>query len=138
MYIGIISRWNATCGVSMHAELICNEFLKMGYKVKVFAPYIESANRWWHHKVIREEDEEFVVRCYDELNPNMMGGRSFEEDRVLSEELDILVVESHASLPYREVEKVIRRLKNKKSCSNCSNPRGLQRSHRIQLACSMH
>ena len=67
-----------------------------------------------NHKVIREEDEEFVVRCYDELNPNTMGGGSFEEDRVLSEELDILVVESYASLPYREVEKVIRRLKNKK------------------------
>ncbi|HID66357.1 MAG TPA: glycosyltransferase family 1 protein, partial [Aquificaceae bacterium] len=61
MNIGILSRWNATCGVSLHAEMIGRELLRRGHNITVFAPYLESANRWWHHKLIRQ-DEDFVVR----------------------------------------------------------------------------
>ena len=63
MKVGILSRWNATCGVSLHAELIAWEFIKMGIDVRVFTPYIQTANRWWHHRIIKE-DEPFVTRCY--------------------------------------------------------------------------
>ncbi|HIH70127.1 MAG TPA: glycosyltransferase family 4 protein [Methermicoccus shengliensis] len=110
--IGIISRWNATCGVSMHAQLICNEFLKMGHRVKVFAPYVQSANRWWHHKIIKK-DEDFVIRCYSELDPETKSGGSIEEDEVLSEGLDVLIVESYASLPYDDIERLVRRIEAK-------------------------
>ncbi len=112
MRIGIISRWNATCGVSMHAELIGREFLKMGNDLIVFAPFIQSANRWWHHKIIRE-DEDFVVRCYEELMPPDFTGGWFDVNAVLNEDLDLLVVESYESLPYKYVEEIVKRLRGK-------------------------
>jgi len=109
--IALLSRWNATCGVSMHAEMITREFLNMGLDVKVFAPYIESADKWWHHKVIRE-DEDFVIRCYNELNPNSMEGGGVEEENILSEDFDALLVESYTSIPYEDVERLVTNLRN--------------------------
>ncbi len=112
MNIGILSRWNATCGVSMHAELIGREFLKMGHSLRVFAPYVQSANRWWHHKLIRE-DEDFVIRCYEELHPRTLDGGYIDEEKIFSENLDYLIIESYVSLPYFHVEKLVKKLGNR-------------------------
>ncbi len=109
MRIGILSRWNATCGVSMHAELIGRELIKMGCELVVFAPYVESANKWWHHRVIRR-DEEFVVRCYTETEPGKKHGGSIDEEKILSYNPDFLIVESYVSIPYLEVERLVRRM----------------------------
>lgn len=109
MKIGIISRWNATCGISMHAELIVNEFIKLNHDVKVFAPTIQTANKWWHHKIIRENEEDFVIRCYDELDPNTFSGGYFNEE-VIKDDFDLIIVESYASIPYSEVEKAIEKI----------------------------
>ena len=111
--IGIFSRWNATCGVSMHAELIAMEFLDMGYNLKVFAPYVHSASKWWHHKIVREEEEKFVIRCYDELEPKTMSGGRVDEGKILSEDLDYLIVESYASIPYKSVEHLVKKLRKR-------------------------
>jgi len=111
--IGILSRWNATCGISMHAEFIANEFIKMGHYVKVFAPHVDSANKWWHHRIIRERDENYVIRCYDELDPRDMKGGKIEFEKILSENFDLFIVESYASLPYSDVEKLVRELREK-------------------------
>ena len=109
MNVGILTRWNATCGVSLHAELIAEEFFKMGHEVRIFAPHIHTANRWWHHRIIRD-DEDFVIRCYEELRPETMDGGGLEEEKVLSEDLDLLIVESYTSIPYSEVEKLVRKV----------------------------
>ncbi len=106
MNVGILTRWNATCGVSLHAELLTAEFFKMGHDVKIFAPRTGSANRWWHHKIIRD-DEDFVIRCYNELRPETMAGGSLDHEKVLSEDLDLLIVESYTSIPYSDVEKLV-------------------------------
>jgi len=113
MKIGILSRWNATCGVSMHAELLAWEFIKMGHEIKVFAPYVETANRWWHHRIIKE-DEPFVIRCYAELRPKDFKGGSLDFDNILKGDFDFFVVESYTSIPYREVEELVRKLKCEK------------------------
>ena len=57
MKIGMLSRWNTACGVSLHAELIGREWIKMGHSLTVFAP-----------NNIRpvKEDEEYVIRCYSD------------------------------------------------------------------------
>ena len=109
--IGFLSRWNASCGVSLHAELIGKEFLRLGYRIKVFAPTLLSAGKWWHHKIVRK-DESFVKRCYDELTPNLTGG-AIDEDAILSEDFDYFIVESYSSLPYRQVEELIPKIKRK-------------------------
>lgn len=111
--IGVLSRWNATCGVSMHAELIGREFLKMGHDLRVFAAHIHSANKWWHYKIIREEEEDFVIGCYKELEPNTMNGGSVEEDKILSENFDYLIVESYASILYVSIERLVNKLRER-------------------------
>ncbi len=113
--IAILSRWNATCGISMHAELLCKEFLNRKYNIVVFAPTIESASKWWHHKIIRKKDEDFVIRCYEEVDPNGKGGK-IDEDKILSEDFDVFIVESYASLPYHDIEKLLSKIKKKKKC----------------------
>ncbi len=110
MKIGIITRWNATCGISMHAELITPEFRKMGHEVVIFAPYVHTANRWRHHRIIRDEEEAFVRRCYSELQPHTMTGGDFDTHAVLSEDPDFLIVESYASLPQRNVEELLKKM----------------------------
>jgi len=106
--IGIISRWNATCGISMHAEMLCRELMKMGYEIKVFAPLLESANRWWHHKIIRG-DEDFVVRCYRELSPEKMDEGWMDFECIISENPKILIVESYESTPYKFIEDFLKK-----------------------------
>lgn len=107
--VGIISRWNATCGVSMHAELIGNEIRSMGYDLTIFAPYIVSANKWWHHKIIRG-DESFVVRCYTEDDPNGQLLGKIDEEKILQNKPDALIVESYEVLPHSQVEKLVKKL----------------------------
>jgi glycosyltransferase involved in cell wall biosynthesis len=109
--VALFGRWNATCGVSMHAELIGREFIEMGNELLVFAPTLGSANKWWHHIPVRE-DEDFVIRCYEEASPGGEGGR-IRGDGVLSEDYDIFIVESYASIPYRAIHRVLPRINKK-------------------------
>ena len=110
--IAILSRWNATCGVSLHAELIGQEFLNLGYNLKIFAPKIESASRWWHHRIVREDDGFFVKRCFEERDLNLSDG-NLDEEVILSEDFDFLIVESYISLPYADIEKILPEVKKK-------------------------
>jgi len=89
--IGIVSRWNATCGVAVHAEMIAKELQSMGHEVRVYAPTIESASRDWHHKLVKPVDEENVERCYVEATDT--GFYCSLHD------IDALIIEGYARLP---------------------------------------
>ena len=106
--IAILSRWNATCGVSMHAELIGREFMKLGNEIVVFAPTLESANKWWHHLPIKD-DEDFVVRCYEEISPEGKGGK-IQTEKIL-DNYDIFIIESYSSIPHSEIERILPKIK---------------------------
>ena len=97
--------------MSLHAELVGRELLKRSHTIKVFAPYLQSAGRWWHHKLIRE-DEDFVERIYSELSPDGEEGH-LDVDKVLKEDFDFLLVESYEKMPYRDTEQLIKKLKEK-------------------------
>jgi len=112
MRIGILSRWNATCGVSVHAESIGHELINMGHNVVVFAPTLESANRDWHHIKIDTMDEDFVVRCFDEADDEGKGGRICI-DRILSYDLDVLLVEAYHRIPLHDLEDLLRKVSPK-------------------------
>jgi len=109
--IALIGRWNATCGVSLHGELIGRELVRRGCSLRVFAPLPESAGRWWHHRIVRR-DEDFVRRVYTELSPEGEEGH-LDPAGILSERFDVLLVESYEKLPYRDVEEVVRRLRER-------------------------
>ncbi len=102
MRIGIVSRWGAACGISLHAELIAMPLRGLGHEVRVYAPTIESASRDWHHVVI-ESDPPWVRRVYieaDELCYPDCGGFVRPGDWL---ENDIVVVEGYSRLPWRSL-----------------------------------
>ncbi|RLG75358.1 MAG: glycosyl transferase family 1 [Thermoprotei archaeon] len=109
--IGILSRWNATCGVSLHAELIAWEWVRRGHKVAVFAPNPLSASRDWHHKLINDDEEPWVVRCYDEADDPQSGYIDIE--KILSFDMDVLLVELYGRLPARSLSILVEILHNR-------------------------
>ena len=111
--IGFLTRWNATCGVSVHAELLASELMRKGHEVKVFAPSVFTADRYCPTHHVIGDDEAFVFRCYDEKPLKEAEGGSIDARRILEEDMDFLIVESYPTLPQREVERVCRRLRER-------------------------
>jgi len=95
MKIAMMSRWNATCGISAHAELVGREWAKR-HDLTVFAPTLESA-RDWHHNPIECEDEEYVIRGYEQ--PEALGKSGWIDERLWRGDYDVLVVQGLALLP---------------------------------------
>jgi len=83
MKIGLLSRWNTACGVSLHAELIGREWVRMGHKLTVFAP-----------NNIRPvgEDEEYVVRCFSDEGDHVVE-TFLNPEPFLTEDYEIFVAE---------------------------------------------
>ncbi len=83
MKIGLLSRWNTACGVSLHAELIGREWVRMGHKLTVFAP-----------NNIRPvgEDEEYVIRCFSDEGDHVTE-TFLDPEPFLTEDYEIFVAE---------------------------------------------
>ena len=111
--IGFLTRWNATCGVSVHAELLASELMRRGYEVRVFAPSVFTADRYCPTHHVIGEDEDFVCRCYDEKHHEDVEGGGVDAQRILEEDMDFLIVESYSTLPQREVERISRKLRER-------------------------
>lgn len=95
MKIAMMSRWNATCGISSHAELVGREWVKK-HDLTVFAPTLESATDW-HHNPIEKEDEEFVIRGYEQ--PATIGKAGGIDERLCKEDYDVLVIQGLELMP---------------------------------------
>lgn len=108
-----MGRWNATCGVALHAELLGRELLRMGHNLIVFAPTLESASKYWHHKRIRRRDEEWVVRCYDESEPESANGGRVDGKKLLSLDYDVFILESYKQIPYEEMNGLMPKIRRK-------------------------
>jgi len=111
--IGFLTRWNATCGVSVHAELLASELMRKGHEVKVFAPSVFTADRYCPTHHVIGKDEDFVCRCYDEKHHEDVEGGGVDARRILEEDMDFLIVESYSTLPQREVERLSRKLRER-------------------------
>ena len=114
MKIAMMSRWNATCGVSVHAELIGREWVKKGHKLTVFAPrnYVKTTP-------VDVKDEDYVVRCYDdpERGPSRERKysevRHFDSETLLETDYDFFVVQNLEILPMLDLLKVYSRIRGK-------------------------
>ena len=114
MKIGIMGRWNATCGVSLHTEMIGRTLRKMGHDITVFAPTLRSADKDWHHRHISVNDEPWVYRVFSETNEfdYPYGGR-IEENEILDDQFDVFVVEGYNRFPVNEFQKISKILKRR-------------------------
>lgn len=114
MKLLVISRWGATCGVSLHAELLVREFMRMGVEVTVLAPTVESACRDWHHKLISQRDERWVIRGYVE-GDDLFSGKVLARDLVVNGDHDAILIESYERMPLADLGELIRRVRGKKT-----------------------
>jgi len=114
MRIAIMSRWNATCGVSLHAEIVGRKFRELGHDVVVYAPTLESANADWHHRHIDVADEPWVRRVFDETDEYLYpAGGSIRSDKLLRDDYDVFIVESVNRFPVYEFKKIASKIKEK-------------------------
>jgi hypothetical protein len=96
MKIVMMTRWNIPCGVSLHAELIGREWVKMGHDLQVLAP---AELEGYHYDV----DEPYVKRCYTLRNKP---GYFFDPKAFLKRDCDIFVVQNLEILPMEDLFKV--------------------------------
>ncbi|MBA7511495.1 hypothetical protein ES705_03491 [subsurface metagenome] len=110
MKIAMMSRWNATCGISAHAELVGMEWVKK-HDLTVFAPTLESATDW-HHNPIEKEDEEFVIRGYEQ--PETIGKTGWIDERLWKEDYDVLVIQDLKLMPIPNLVQIFPKISAKK------------------------
>ena len=110
MKIAMTSRWNATCGISAHAELVGREWAKK-LDLTVFAPTLESA-KYWHHNPIEKENEEFVIRCYEQ--PVAIGKTGWIDERLWRGDYDVLVLQGLELLPIPTLLEIFPKIEAKK------------------------
>ena len=114
MKIAIMSRWNATCGVSLHAELIGRKLISLGHSVIVYAPTLDTANRDWHHRYIDVSDERWVHRVYGETEEYMYPhGGWINTNAILDDDYDAFIVEGYARFPIKVFKKISSKIKRK-------------------------
>ena len=105
MKIGIMTAWNTTSGVAMHAEPIGREFKKMGHKVTIFTFKKDD----YHGEGRTAPDEKYVTRCFGTRNhTNFLDPQPFFE-----KDFDILLVEDLGMLPAEKLNYIIPVLKKK-------------------------
>ena len=112
--VAIMGRWNATCGISLHTELLGRKLVEKGHQVSIYAPTLESAEKDWYHRHIPVEDEPWVYRIYDETDEfHYPSGGSIYSERIFSDDFDAFIVESYVRLPVNELKKLVPEIKRK-------------------------
>lgn len=102
-----MGRWNATCGVSLHTELLGRKLREMGHEVTIYAPTLESAEKDWCHRTLRLEDEPWVVRAFEETDEYRYPfGGSINSEKILGGEHDALIVQSYIRFPVKRFEEI--------------------------------
>jgi len=105
MKIGMMSAWNQTSGVSIHAELVGREWVKAGHKLKVFS-FLEED---FHGYALIGTDEEYIIRCFGTpIRSNYLNPISF-----LREDYDFFVAQDLGMLPRDKLAMIFHRIKRK-------------------------
>jgi len=96
MKIVMMTRWNIPCGVSLHAELVGREWVRMGHDLQVLAPV-----EWEGYQC--DEDELYVKRCYTLRNKPVY---FFDPRQFLKQDCDVFVVQNLEILPMEDLFRI--------------------------------
>ncbi|MFB3887844.1 MAG: hypothetical protein ACE144_21705 [Thermodesulfobacteriota bacterium] len=108
MKIAMMSAWNTDSGVSVHAELIGREWVKMGHQLQVFT-FFESD---FHGTAIVGEDEGYVVRCF---TTSGSADPRLDPRPILSADYDVFVAQDLGMLPKDDLAKIFHYIRRKAS-----------------------
>jgi glycosyltransferase involved in cell wall biosynthesis len=108
MKIAMMSAWNEDSGVSIHAELIGREWVKMGHDLKVFSFFTHD----FHGSAIVGKDEDYVVRCF-----TTSGSKApyLDPRPILEADFDIFVTQDLGMLPKDSLGKIFHLIQRKAS-----------------------
>jgi len=98
MKIAMMTAWNETSGVSIHAELVGKEWVKAGHELKVFS-FLEDD---FHGHSLIGVDQPYVTRCFGTpTRSNYLNPIPF-----LKEDYDIFVVQDLGMLPKDKLARI--------------------------------
>lgn len=108
MKIKMMSRWNASCGVSTHAELVGRAWVEKGHNLTVLAPIEEDS------LCQTDKDESYVIRCYT-LGEGWRKGKEpfFDPAPFLEDTFDIFLVQNLEMMPMENLLRIYPFIKRK-------------------------
>ncbi|MEA3485726.1 MAG: hypothetical protein U9R03_03350, partial [Candidatus Aerophobetes bacterium] len=105
MKIGMMSAWNQTSGVSIHAELVGREWVNAGQELKVFS-FLEKD---FHGYALIGTDEEYIIRCFGTpTRSNYLNPIPF-----LREDYDFFVTQDLGMLPREKLARIFHHIRRK-------------------------
>ena len=100
MKIAMMTPWNTSCGVAMHAELIGREWVRMGHELSVLAP-IEGETQ-----PVTNTDEPYVTRCYTmdrEFVKGILKPLSLDPQPFLDLDYELFIVQNLELMPMQQL-----------------------------------
>lgn len=102
----MMSAWNTDSGVSVHAELVGREWIKMGHPLQIFTFFKHD----FHGTTMVGKDEEYVVRCFTTSHhPHP----ALDPRPILSADYEVFVVQDLGMLPMDELAKIFHHIKRR-------------------------
>lgn len=108
MKIAMMSAWNEDSGVSVHAELIGRQWVKMGHELKVFSFFTSD----FHGTHIVRKDEDYVVRCF---TISTCKSPYLDPRPILESDFEIFIAQDLGMLPKDELAKIFHHIQRKAS-----------------------
>lgn len=104
MKLAMLCRWNTSCGVSLHAELIGRQWVKEGHKLSIFAP-----------ENIRPvaEDEDYVLRISSDKGKGGHEEEFFKSSPFVKTDYEVFVGQRIGWIPLKPLLKVFPKIKKK-------------------------
>ena len=110
MKIAMMTPWNTSCGVAMHAETVGREWVRIGHELKVLAPVEKET------QPVTGTDEPYVTRCYTmdrEFIKGILKPLTLDPKPFLESDYDVLIVQNLELMPMAELLKLWPRIKEK-------------------------
>jgi len=108
MKIGMMSAWNEDSGVSVHAELIGREWIKMGHELKVFSFFTSD----FHGTAIVGKDEGYMVRCF---TTSTYKSPYLDPRPILESDFEIFITQDLGMLPKDDLAKIFHHIQRRAS-----------------------
>lgn len=105
MKIGMMTAWNQTSGVSIHAELVGRRWVEQGHSLRVFS-FIEKD---YHGRSLIGQDENYVTRCFGTRQITNF----FDPAPFLENDYEIFVAQDINMVPMDKLQKIFHLIKQK-------------------------